>query len=185
MIGILAYFVGDKDSTLNSTVNLAAFFYGFPIFLGGLAFKITELKPAPLIKPTSSEVLALRDQEATDTQIQVRKDVTRFRYGQDIHLDVALARIGITTREDELPLLTGLYEEAYHGHYALVLEFDSPEIPFEKWEAQQPKIQTFFGPGILAEVEDLGESQTRLALISNPNPEPESSDNTANSEATV
>lgn len=185
VIGLLAYFVGDPNSNLNSTVNLGAFFYGLPLFLGGLAFKITELKPAQYIKPTPPEVLELRKKEATATQKQVRKDVTRYRYGQDIHLDVALARLGLTTREEDLPVLTGLYEEARHDHYALVLEFDSPAIPFEKWESQQPKIQTFFGPGILAEVEDLGEDRTRLALVSTPNAKAETEENAANSEATV
>lgn len=185
MVGLLAYFVGDPNSNLNSTINLGAFFYGLPLFLGGLAFKITELKPAQYTKPTPPEVLDLRKKEATDTQNQVRKDITRYRYGQDIHLDVALARIGLTTREDELPVLTGLAEEARHGHYALILEFDSPSISFETWKSQQPKIQTFFGPGILAEVEDLGEEQTRLALISNPNADAEPQEDDANSEATV
>lgn len=184
VLGLLAYFVGDANSTLNSTINLAFFFYGFPLFLGGLAFKITELKPAPYIKPTPPDIEALRDSEATDIQTQVRKDVTRYRYGQDIHLDVALARIGITTRKDDLPLLTGLYEEARQGHYALVLEFDSPYIPFEKWESQQPKIQTFFGPGILAEFEDLGDDRARMALISNPNAD-STATSAAESEATA
>ena len=126
VLGLLAYFVGDANSTLNSTINLAFFFYGFPIFLGGLAFKLTELEPVPYIKPTPPEIESLRQTEATDTQNQVRKDITRFRYGQDIHLDVAVARIGLTTRKNDLPILTGLYEEKRHGHYALVLEFDSP-----------------------------------------------------------
>ena len=162
VLGLLAYITG------NATLNLAGFFYGFPLFLGGLAFKIAELKPAQYLKPTSPEILALREKEATDTQNQVRKDITRYRYGQDIHLDVALARIGLGTRKDALPVLTGLYEEERHGHYALVLEFDTPLVPFEKWEGKQEKIQSFFGPNITAEVEDLGEDRARLALISQP-----------------
>lgn len=169
ILGLMAYFVGDANSTLNSTINLACFFYGFPIFLGGLAFKITELKPAPWTKPTPPEIEALRKTEATDTQNQVRKDVTRFRYGQDIHLDAALARIGLGTNKDALPELIGLCEEQRHGHYALVLDFYTPLVPFSKWEYKQPKIQSFFGPGILAEIEDLGGDLARLALISNPN----------------
>ena len=144
VLGLLAYFVGDTNSTLNSTINLACFFYGFPIFLGGLAFKITELAPAPFLKPTPPDIEALRKTDATEIQNKVRKDVTRYRYGQDIHLDVALARIGLGTNKNALPELIGLYEEKRHGHYALVLEFYTPLVPFDKWEYKQPKIQSFF-----------------------------------------
>lgn len=162
ILGIVAYITG------NATLNLAGFFYGFPLFLGGLAFKITELKPAPYLKETPSDVAELRKKEATDIQNQLRNDVTRYRYGQDIHLDFALAKIGLGNKEDELPVLTGLYEEKRHDHYALVLEFDSPLVSFEKWEDKHSKIESFFGPDIKAELEDLGEERRRMALITSP-----------------
>lgn len=159
IIGFIAYATG------NATVNLAGFFYGFPLFLGGLAFKIAELKPAPYVKETPKDVAALRESQATPTQKQVRSDVTRYRYGQDIHLDVALAKLRLGNKKSELPTLTGLYEEAREGKYALVLEFDTPEISIEKWQDKQEKIQTFFGPDIVAAVEPRGEDQISLALI--------------------
>ncbi|MCM1984849.1 DUF2854 domain-containing protein [Lyngbya confervoides] len=173
VVGLIAYISG------NATANLAGFFYGIPLFLGGLAFKIAELKPAPILKPTPEAVKQLREKEATPTQNQVRKDVTRYRYGQDIHLDVALARLGLCNKKEALPELTGIYEEDRHGHYALALEFNSPLVSVEKWQGQQEKIQSFFGPGITAEVEDLGEDRVRLALISAPEAAPASEDSVA------
>ena len=174
IIGILAYCASIFSTNLAGFfasvvgISLGSFFYGFPLFLGGLAFKITELKPAPYLKETTPEVEELRKNEATNIQKQVRSDVTRYRYGQDSHLDFALAKIGLGTKEEELPILTGLYEEKRHGHYALVLEFDSPLLNFEKWEERHSKIESFFGPDIKAELEDLGEERRRMALISNP-----------------
>ncbi|MGB8700654.1 MAG: DUF2854 domain-containing protein, partial [Thermosynechococcaceae cyanobacterium] len=47
--GIVAYFFE------NATVNLVGFSYGIPILLGGLAFKITELKPIPTTQPSTDE----------------------------------------------------------------------------------------------------------------------------------
>lgn len=84
IMGFVAYAQG------NSTLNLIGFFYGIPILLGGLALKASELKPVPLSEPTQPSVLQLRDETATDTQNQIRKDVTRYRYGQEAHLDSSL-----------------------------------------------------------------------------------------------
>jgi hypothetical protein len=170
IIGILAYVTG------NATLNLAGFFYGFPLFLGGLAFKIAELKPAPYTRPTSPEVAVLRESQATPIQKQLRRDVTRYRYGQSIHMDVAIARIGLTTRKDDLPELTGLYETTTEGAYTLVLEFNSPEVSFSRWESQQGKIETFFGPGIRAVLEEIkdnslpadSDQRVRMSLIAVP-----------------
>ncbi len=159
VIGFIAYATG------NATVNLAGFFYGFPLFLGGLAFKIAELKPVPYLKKTTPAVTGLREAQATPTQQQVRKDVTRYRYGQDIHLDVALAKIRLGNKKDQLPTLTGLYEEDRDGQYTLVLEFDTPKVSLETWHNRQDKIQSFFGPNIIAAVEDRGKDQVTLALI--------------------
>jgi hypothetical protein len=87
VIGFIAY------ATNNATLNLAGFFYGIPLLLGGLALKASELKPIPYSQSPNAEVLALREQQATVTQNKLRKDVTRYRYGQDAHLDEALAKL--------------------------------------------------------------------------------------------
>ena len=76
IVGFAAYFLN------YSTLNLVGFFYGIPLLLGGLALKASELEPVPLMEPTPPAVLDLRQAQATATQTQILKDVTRFRYGQ-------------------------------------------------------------------------------------------------------
>ncbi|MEO1392904.1 MAG: DUF2854 domain-containing protein [Cyanobacteria bacterium J06634_5] len=147
----------------NATLNLVGFFYGVPILLGGLALRAAELEPVPYTTLTSDAVIALRDQ-ATQTQTQVRKDVTRYRYGQEAHLDETLERLGLSPNDTQRPVLSGLHEEQRDGAYTLVLEFDSPYVPIEKWEEKQSKIEAFFGPGITAEISQPEDKKVALAM---------------------
>ncbi|MEL6776228.1 MAG: DUF2854 domain-containing protein [Cyanobacteria bacterium J06597_16] len=147
----------------NATLNLVGFFYGVPILLGGLALRAAELEPVPYTTLTSDTVIALRDQ-ATQTQTQVRKDVTRYRYGQEAHLDETLERLGLSPNDTQRPVLSGLHEEQRDGAYTLVLEFDSPYVPIEKWEEKQSKIEAFFGPGITAEISQPEDKKVALAM---------------------
>ncbi|WP_413164968.1 DUF2854 domain-containing protein [Capilliphycus salinus ALCB114379] len=163
VVGFVAYF---KDY---ATLNLAGFFYGIPLLLGGLALKAAELEPVPFSEPTSENVLALREQQATDTQNQVRKDVTRYRYGQTAHLIDALERLGLGATDDEHPQLQGIREVAIDGAYTLILEFDSPFVRLETWQEKQEKLSKFFGPNIRAEVTQPQEEQIDLALIKTEN----------------
>ena len=165
VIGFVAYFSG------NPTLNLIGFFYGIPILLGGLALKAAELKPVPVTQPTTPDVLSLREQQATSTQNQIRRDVTRYRYGQEAHLDTSLSHLGLSPTDDERPVITGIKETAIAGAYALVLEFDSPLIPFETWQKKQEKIATFFGPGVEAQLTQPEENKIELALIATPKAE--------------
>ncbi|MGB3138607.1 MAG: DUF2854 domain-containing protein [Nodosilinea sp.] len=159
VIGFVAYF---QD---NSTLNLVGFFYGIPVLLGGLALRAAELEPASYSQPTSAEVLQLREEQATSTQNQVRQDITRYRYGQEAHLDVALQKLGLSPSSQECPELSGLHEAEIDGSYALVLEFDSSTLPFSTWVEKKPKIESFFGPGVRAELSQPTEDQVNLALI--------------------
>lgn len=158
--GFYAYSVG------NSTLNLAGFFYGIPLLLGGLALKAAELKPIPFAEVTPPDVIALRKEKATDTQNQLIKDVTRYRYGQEAHLDEALQRIGLSPTDDERPILTKIKEANINGNYALILIFNSPLITLEQWQEKQEKITKFFGPNITVNITKTGESSIELALIS-------------------
>ena len=144
--GFVAYAIG------NATLNLVGFFYGIPLLLGGLALKASELKPVPFSQKTAPSVLQLREQQSTDTQNQIRKDVTRYRYGQEAHLDSSMASLGLAPTDEERPLLVGLRETEVDGAYALILEFNSPLISFETWQQKREKIEKFFGPGIRVEV---------------------------------
>ncbi|MBD1889996.1 DUF2854 domain-containing protein [Coleofasciculus sp. FACHB-SPT9] len=162
LAGLVAYV------TDNPTLNLAGFFYGVPLLLGGLALKASELTPVPFSKPTSKDILALREQQATATQNQIRLDVTRYRYGQDAHLDSSLSSLGLSPTDEERPVLTGLHETAIDGAYALVLEFESPLFPLEVWQQKREKIEGFFGPGVRVTVTQPAEQRVDVALIATP-----------------
>ena len=164
VVGFIAYF---QES---ATLNLVGFFYGIPALLGGLALSASELKPVPFSQTTPPEILALREQQATPTQNQLRKDVTRYRYGQDIHLDEALKRIGLGRSEDETPILDGIRETEMNGSYALILEFQSVFVPLEIWQDKCGKIEKFFGPGVLSEITQPAEDRVELALIASLEP---------------
>ncbi len=166
LVGFVAYF---QD---NATLNLAGFFYGIPVLLGGLALRAAELAPVPYSQVTSPEVAALREQQATPTQKQVRSDVTRYRYGQEAHLDEVLERLGLAPSDEERPELVSLREASVDGAYALILEFDSPRMPIATWLEKQEKIEKFFGPNIRAEIAAPAENKVELALIALPTPDP-------------
>ncbi|MGB3514295.1 MAG: DUF2854 domain-containing protein [Microcoleaceae cyanobacterium] len=165
VIGTAAYF------TNNPTLNLAGFFYGIPLLLGGLALKAAELEPVAFTQPTTQEIVALREQQATPTQNQLRKDVTRYRYGQKVHLEESLARLGFSPIDEQRPIMRGLREIAINGAYTLVLEFDSRSIPLDTWKQKQDKMSSFFGPGLKAEVSQPSEGKIDLALITTPEAE--------------
>ena len=158
-IGIIAY-------PLNyAALNLGGLFYGVPILLGGLALKAAELKPILYSEEPTPEIIALREEQATSTQNQVRLDVTRYRYGQEAHLDESLERVGLSPADDQRPELVSLYETAIDGAYALILQFYSPFVALETWQQQQDKVTKFFGPDIRTEVSQPEEDRVDLALI--------------------
>jgi hypothetical protein len=159
LVGLVAYVTG------YAALNIGGWFYGVPLLLGGFALKAAELKPVTYSKPPSPEAIALREKQATATQNQIRKDVTRYRYGQEAHLDDSLERLGLSPNDDERPILSGLREEAIDNAYGLILEFDSPFIELEKWLEKQEKIEKFFGPGIRAQITQPDENLVEVALI--------------------
>lgn len=158
-MGFVAYAVN------NATLNLVGFFYGIPLLLGGLALKASELPPVPFSHPTTPEVIALRKQQATITQKKIRKDITRYCYGQKAHLDSALSYLGLSPSDQERPIVRNLREEEINGVYALILEFDSPLIPVDVWQEKQEKITNYFGPGIEVKITPKDTDKIELALI--------------------
>lgn len=162
IIGFVAY----ADN--NATLNLVGFFYGIPLLLGGLALKANELKPVPFSQTTSPSALILRQQQATDTQNKILKDITRYCYGQDAHLDTTLSFLGLSPSDLERPTVTSLRETEVNGSYALILEFDSPLIPIDVWQKKQEKMTNYFGPGLEVEITQPSENTIELALINTP-----------------
>ncbi|MFN6538360.1 MAG: DUF2854 domain-containing protein [Nostoc sp. EkiNYC01] len=159
IIGFVAY------AANNATLNLVGFFYGIPLLLGGLALKANEIKPIPFSQPTSPSTLILREQQATVTQNKIRKDITRYCYGQDAHFDTTLAFLGLSPSDEERPTVTGLRETEVNGSYALILEFDSPLIPIDLWQKKQEKMTNYFGPGVEIQITQPSENKIEVALI--------------------
>ncbi len=159
VIGFVAYFMD------YATLNLAGFFYGIPTLLGGFALKAAELKPVPIDPPPSEAVLRLREEQATDTLNQIRKDVTRYRYGQSAHLDTALDYLGLSPTDEERPMLGYLREEEIRGRYALTLGFYSPLIKLDNWLKKQKKMEQFFAPGVQVAVTSPDEDIIELQLL--------------------
>jgi hypothetical protein len=160
LVGFFAYAIDDP------TFNLIGFFYGIPLFLGGLALKSAELEPVPFTQLTPANLIKLRDEQATPTLHQIRKDVTRFRYGQEAHLDLALEKLGLAPSDDDRPILKGLQESEIGGAYALTLQFYSPFMSLDVWQEKREKIAKFFGPGVDAKIEpDEDKEEINLTLI--------------------
>jgi hypothetical protein len=156
-----------------AALNFGGFFYGIPMLLGGMAFKITELKPVPITQPPSATVEAIRETQATATQKEIFKDVTRYRYGERAHLAAALKFLGLSPTDEERPELVGIYETTIDDAYTLVLGFDSPMIKYSTWEKKLDKMDQFFGPGVRVLLEKPEEEDlVKLSLITTPTAAP-------------
>ncbi len=162
VVGTIAYV------TNYAALNMAGFFYGIPMFLGGIAFKITELKPVPITQPLTQEVADLRSRQATETQKQIFNDVTRYRYGERAHLAAALKFLGLSPTDEERPELIGIYETSVDGAYTLVLGFESPMIDFSTWSSKQEKMNQFFGQGVRVVLEQPESDLVKLSIIATP-----------------
>jgi hypothetical protein len=159
IMGFVAY------ATNHPTLNLAGFFYGFPLLLGGLALKSGELKPIPFTSPSSPDLLALRKDAATVTQKKLISDVTRYQYGQNVHLERALELLELGVTDNDRPELTGIREVQVDNAYTLVLEFESPHVSLDDWQQRHEKMTRYFGPNVRVDVSQPDEERIDLALI--------------------
>ncbi|CAN0928917.1 Thylakoid membrane protein slr0575 [Linum grandiflorum] len=147
--------------------------YGFPLAIIGMALKYAELKPVQCL--TYSDAEALRETYATPILKQVRNDVTRYRYGDEQHLEEALKRIfqygqggGIPRRS--APTLQMIREEVTDdGKYCLVMVFEAKALELSDFERRQAKFTSFFGPDVTAEVGKGENDLFEVRLISNLN----------------
>lgn len=174
-VTLLAYGFGAYFNILPGTEWSALMLtYGFPVAVIGMALKYAELKPVPCV--TYADAERLREKCATDVLKQVKYDVTRYRYGDEQHLDEALKRIfqygqggGIPRRS--APVLQLIREEVTEdGRYCLVLVFEAKALKLSDFEQRQAKFASFFGPGITAEVGKGENNLYEVRLISNTQP---------------
>ncbi|KAJ7533067.1 hypothetical protein O6H91_13G031500 [Diphasiastrum complanatum] len=164
--------------------------YGFPLAIIGMALKYAELKPVPCI--TYADAFSLRKSQATAILDQVRNDVTRYRYGDEQHLEEALKRIfrygqagGIqrrnaptlqSIREEEVVchricMIMSSQEVNQHGKYALVLVFEAKALKLKDFEERQAKFTSFFGPGVTAEIAAREENIYEVWLVADGGPQ--------------
>ncbi len=80
-------------------------------------------------------------------------------------LHSALALIPRLTLPLAAALSPGLREVVVEGAYTLVLEFEST-LEMAQWEERQPKIESFFGPGVVAKL-DKTSTGVDVSLICN------------------
>ncbi|KAK9118516.1 hypothetical protein Scep_016609 [Stephania cephalantha] len=144
-ISLLSYGFGAYFNILpGSEWSAIMLTYGFPLAIIGMALKYAELKPVPCI--TYSDAEKLREKCATPILKQVRNDVTRYRYGDEQHLDEALKRIfqyglggGIPRRN--APILQMIREEVTEdGRYSLVLAFEAKALELSEFEKRQVRV---------------------------------------------
>ncbi|KAK4749109.1 hypothetical protein SAY87_026558 [Trapa incisa] len=170
-ISLLSYGFGAYFNILpGSEWSALMLTYGFPLAIIGMALKYAELKPVPCL--TFSDALALREACATPILKQVRNDVTRFRYGDEQHLDEALKRIFMYGRAGGIPrgsapVLQAIREEVIgEGKYCLVLVFEAKYLQLSDFEDRQAKFASFFGPGISTEIGQGENNLYEVKLIS-------------------
>ncbi|BBM98349.1 hypothetical protein MPTK1_1g12820 [Marchantia polymorpha subsp. ruderalis] len=169
-LGLLSYGFGAYFTFLpGSEWSALMLTYGFPLAIIGMALKYAELKPVPCI--TYADAFALRESQTTPILTQVRNDVTRFRYGDEQHLEEALKRIfryglggGIQRRN--APTLTSIREEvSQDGFYTLVLVFEAKALKLPEFETRQAKFTSFFGPGVTAKISTPEPNIYEVALV--------------------
>ena len=154
VIGCLAYLTGAAN------LSVPTLFYGFPIFLGGLALKTTELKPAKRIVPESE--FAQERESGPPELSKLLKDVTRWRYGQHAHLESSLKALQLWNQARP-PQLLEIEEMNTSNGYGMRLRFKLAGVPFKKWQEKQERLGRFFAKGLEAKI--ISEDQKELDLV--------------------
>jgi hypothetical protein len=128
------------------------FVYGIPIFLAGAALKYAEIEPVPCFSTPAGEKIF--ETKATETIRKIKQDVTRHRYGDEAHLDTTVKKLGLVVPGKAYPQLQELREEEVDGELAFTMVWQSIDTPYKMWadERRVKKYETFFGPGVNAEV---------------------------------
>jgi hypothetical protein len=143
------------------------FVYGLPILLLGLALQYAELPPAPL--ETNNEMKEKREYLATDVQKKMIKDVTRYRYGSQAHLEQVWKALGLISRgQPSRPVLKQVVEriEKNSGRYELCLLLSAVNSQVSIWEQKLEKMNRFFGPNIVCSIQPAQDDQFWLVLTS-------------------
>jgi len=146
-------------------VSGLGFVYGIPIFLAGAALKYAEIEPVPCYSTPDGE--RIFESKATDIIQKIKQDVTRHRYGDEAHLDTTVKKLGLVVPGKDYPQLQELREEMTEdGELAFTMVWQSYDTPFKLWadEKRRKKYETFFGPGVGAEVVKIDAEQRLVGI---------------------
>ncbi|WP_320667292.1 DUF2854 domain-containing protein [Prochlorococcus sp. MIT 1307] len=156
VVGLTAYLSGAAN------LSVPTLFYGFPIFLGGLALKTTELRPTKKISPKSQ--LSKVERKESPELAKVVKDVTRWRYGQHAHLESSLIALKLWDQENPPQLLEIEELETTKG-LGIRLRFNIAGVPFDRWQEKQERLGRFFAKDMQAELISPQEGQIDLMIV--------------------
>lgn len=157
-----AEYLGDNSESLSASG--LGFIYGIPIFLAGAALKYAEIEPVPCFSTAAGERIAAT--KATETIEKIKQDVTRHRYGDEAHLDTTVKKLGLVVPGKAYPQLQELREEEVDGELVFTMVWQSYDTPYKMWadERRVKKYETFFGPGIHADVVKIDAEQRLVGI---------------------
>jgi len=158
-----AEYLSDNSDSLS--VSGLGFVYGIPIFLAGAALKYAEIEPVPVFSTAAGE--AIFESKKTDTIEKIKQDVTRHRYGDEAHLDTTVKKLGLVVPGKDYPQLRELrQEETPEGELAFTMVWQSIDTPYKMWADPRrvKKYETFFGPGVNAEVVKIDAEQRLVGV---------------------
>ena len=147
------------------SVSGLGFVYGIPIFLAGSALKYAEIEPVPCISSPGTD--AIFESKATEIIKKIKQDVTRHRYGDEAHLDTTVKKLGLVVPGKDYPQLIELREDVTEdGELAFTMVWQSFDTPYKMWadEKRRKRYETFFGPGVGAEVVKINAEQRMVGI---------------------
>jgi hypothetical protein len=165
-LGIFAvcYFIPEKNDLLTN-LSFIGFYFGVFALFAAIPLKINEVRPAPRLNPPPADLGKYIGQQ-TPIQKQILLDIGKFVYLKKTHMEEPLSRLKLTYRDSGIPKLAAFDEKIIDGRYTLVLRFDSPKAPLEKWKEKQDKLNGFFGRDAEVAVRGAGENTVDLYLTS-------------------
>ncbi|KAL7432118.1 hypothetical protein ACHAXH_002888 [Discostella pseudostelligera] len=160
-----AEYLGTSGSD-GPTLSGLGFVYGIPIFLAGAALKYAEIEPVPCYS-SSPAAEAIFEKKATEIIKKIKQDVTRHRYGDEAHLDTTVKKLGLVVPGKAYPQLKELRQEVTEdGELAFTMVWQSLDTPYKLWaeEKRRKRYETFFGPGVGAEVVKIDAEQRMVGI---------------------
>lgn len=163
ILSFVEYLGGDNSEGIS--LSGLGFVYGIPIFLAGAALKYAEIDPVPV--QSTEQANNVFEAKATETMKKIKQDVTRHRYGDEAHLDTTVKKLGLVVPGKDYPQLRELRQDVTpDGETAFTMVWQSIDTPYKMWadERRVKKYETFFGPGVKAEVVKIDAEQRLVGI---------------------